>query len=124
MLLSGLVVTTPVLCVCDPAEHGGMAVHSLLPHSHVSAGEQSHDHQHDHGDDVSMLAGHDDYEVRMPVVTAQYGGAVAALGLGGAVHLTVTPPFRLLSLPSGWLRVLPDLAPDEHRRAPLGPPPR
>jgi len=129
VLLFGLVMTTPVLCVCDPDDHGGMALHSLLPHAHGPADAAQHPHgpadaaQHPHDGAEVPADGHADGR-QSPAVTAQTGTGAASLATVGAVGLALSPPWQIEPTMLGRLAPPLLLAPRSHARPPLGPPPR
>ena len=82
VLLLGLVISTPVVCVCGPADHGGQALHSLLPHTH--------EHPHDLADEPlgaerAAVADAFGADVRAPGVTAQTGTGAVASSITGAI---------------------------------------
>lgn len=119
ILLVGLTVTTPVTCVCAPAEHGGMAIHPLFPHTHPS---DAADHEPHHasatsaGEDVAL-------GTSSPNIAAQSGASAASLA-SGAISMSVASPWRMIPMVLGptWTPPLP--VPMDMRRPPPGPPPR
>lgn len=117
MLLFGLVLATPVVCVCGPTDHGGQALHSLLPHTH--------EHPHDQHAAVDTVASDDVVlELRAASVSPQTGAGAGALAASGAIGLTLAQPWQLVPTTGGRMWPSSALAPAEPLFEPPGPPPR
>ncbi|MFN8632980.1 MAG: hypothetical protein U0893_03930 [Chloroflexota bacterium] len=119
VLLVGLAVTTPVVCICAPSDHVGIAVHPLFPHTHesdiphpghVEAGSESEEDR--------------SYAPSAPSLTVQFGAGTSPFATGSAVDLGVTPPWRITLMLLGRASVPPIVPVLGDRRPPPGPPPR
>ncbi|MCC7369462.1 MAG: hypothetical protein IT306_13625 [Chloroflexi bacterium] len=137
VLLVGLVFTTPVVCVCGPGDHGGQALHSLLPHSHEHVASAStypaeagpHQHggvaeQADTAADGRTDGLADDPAPRTARVTAQSGSAAGSLTTAGAIGLAFAQPWLVPQTGGERLPLLTLLAPPTPLFEPPGPPPR
>lgn len=120
-LLAGLTITVPVLCICNPADHRGMAVHSLLPHTHHPVDAHAPAHAGALGDpDTSLVQ----TVVQVSGVSVQAGGGGRGFATVGAIDAESAVAWRILLPASGRISTGRELPPAEHWWAPLSPPPR
>lgn len=113
-LLLALLTSAPVNCVCNPSQHLGHAVHSILPHHHD-------------GEPTEAAASQTDPPPLQPLVASLVGNAASEL----LAMTAVSPPLPaallgLLLLPL-LSQLRPRLAferPREHLRGPPTEPPR
>jgi len=120
-LLVGLAITVPVLCICNPADHRGLAVHSLLPHTHHPADGHAPAHTGVLGDPDTSL---DQTVVQVSGASVQAGSGGLGFATVGAIDAESALAWRILLPPTGRLSTGRELPLPEHRWAPLSPPPR
>ncbi|MGE3270254.1 MAG: hypothetical protein AB7P40_15990 [Chloroflexota bacterium] len=121
VLLLGLVISTPVSCVCGPADHGDLALHSLLPHTHQHPATPIAEGLAAGAEEVVDAFGAD---VRVPGLRAQTGMGGIAAAISGAIGLTLVTPWAIVPAPAGSLRLAHAPAPMAPHYQPPGPPPR
>lgn len=121
VLLVGLAVTTPVVCICMPSDHAGVAIHPLFPHTHPSdAGRTGHDdHDSAHGASLDVQDGKP-----LPSVRAEAGSGAASPLAVGALSLAMMHPWTMHMgvVGQAWAPLV--RAPLSIARPPQSPPPR
>jgi hypothetical protein len=116
----GLITSTPVNCLCAPTDHLGLAIHSLVPHTHASDVYQT---RHERGpalpealspDHTSVVDGVPSGEALMLAAASivHLAGSVAAL-----LQTSGRQPLQVVRRPSEWLRA-PPTAPPRHTPVP------
>ena len=136
ILALGLVITTPVVCVCGPTDHGGQALHSLLPHSHdhpsataahAHLAEPSREQQvgEELGAADALPADSRPDDAPPPSMRAQTGASAGALAAGAvAIGLALAEPWQAPTA-RGVAVLAPSVAvPPGVDLGPAGPPPR
>ena len=121
VLLVGLAVTTPVVCICVPSDHAGVAIHPLFPHTHPSdiGATASDDHDDAHGSARDFQDGKP-----LPSLRAEAGSGAASPLAAGALSLSMMHPWTMSMgvVGEAWTPLV--RTPRSIARPPQPPPPR